>query len=102
MTIAIGINLGLYAIFAAVTRTTYYRLGMPFFNDNSLKIQRTTMGLITGAGFCALLDSVKDKLANEEVTSTERVLGIIDEETESIFDVWGNNSNTEDWIAQTG
>jgi hypothetical protein len=34
------------------------------------------MGLITGAGLLPLLDSVKKKLATEEVTDTERMLGL--------------------------
>lgn len=51
MTIAIGLNLGSYAILAADTRTTYYLDGRPFlYDDSTPKVQRTTIGLITGAG----------------------------------------------------
>jgi hypothetical protein len=60
------------------------------------------MGLITGAGFCTLLDSVKRKLAVEQVTDTERVLGIISEETERTLNAWRAHHQIESWIAQTG
>lgn len=102
MTIAVGINLGLYAILAADTRTTYHRFGMPFYDDNSSKVQKTTMGLITGAGFCALLDGVKKKLATEQITDTERVLQIIKETTEMTRNAWRGSPQIESWIEQTG
>lgn len=102
MTVAIGINLGSYAILAADTRTTYHVFGMPFYDDNSSKVQKTTMGLITGAGFCTLLNGVKEKLAIEQVTNTERVLGIIKEETERTLSAWRAHPQIEFWIEQTG
>lgn len=75
---------------------------MPFYDDNSSKIQKTTMGLITGAGFCTLLDGVKRKLAIEQVTDTERVLSIINEETERTLNAWRAHPQIESWIEQTG
>lgn len=102
MTIAIGINLGLYAILAADTRTTYHRFDMPFFDDNSTKVQKTTMGLITGAGFFPLLDSVKRKLATEQITNTERVLSIIKEENEKTRQAWRTYSQIDSWMEKTG
>ena len=75
---------------------------MPFYDDNSSKVQKTTMGLITGAGFCTLLDGVKRKLAIEQVTDTERVLGIINEETEMALNAWRAYPQIESWIEQTG
>lgn len=102
MTIAIGINLGSYAILAADTRTTYYLFGTPFHDDNSSKIQKTTMGLITGAGFSALLDGVKKRLVTEQVGNTETVLRIIKEETEMARSVWRMYPQIESWIEQTG
>lgn len=102
MTIAIGINLGLYAILAADTRTTYSRFGQTFYDDDSSKVQKTTMGLITGAGFGPLLDNVKRKLAIEQVTNTERVLNIIKQETGKTLNAWRMNPQIESWIRQTG
>jgi hypothetical protein len=103
MTIAIGINLGLYAILAADTRTTGYLFGVPHhYDDDSSKVQKTTMGLITGAGFLPLLERVKQELAAEEITNTERVLSIIKEQSERILQVWGTHPQTNSWIRQTG
>jgi len=101
MTIAIGINLGSYAVLAADTRTTYHRFGMPFYDDSSTKVQKTTMGLITGAGFSPLLDSVKRELT-EQIANTERVLSIIKEESERTLQAWGTYSQIDSWIEQTG
>ena len=102
MTIAIGINLGLYAILAADTRTTSYLFGKPFYDDSSSKVQKTTMGLITGAGFLPLLEGVKRKLATEQITNSERVLSIIKEQSERTQQVWGTHPQTNSWIEQTG
>ncbi len=102
MTIAIGINLGFYAILAADTRTTYHLVNMPFYDDNSSKVQKTTMGLITGAGFCPLLDGVKNRLANEQIISTDSVLAIIKEERENTLQTCQTYSQIESWIEQTG
>jgi len=60
------------------------------------------MGLITGAGFCTLLDGVKRKLATEQVVDTERVLRIIKEETAVTRNAWGAYPQMESWIEQTG
>jgi len=102
MTIAIGINLDSYAILAADTRTIYHLFGMPFHDDNSSKVQKTTMGLITGAGFSALLDGVKKRLATEQVRNTENVLRIIKEGTETTRNAWRMHPRIESWIEQTG
>lgn len=103
MTIAIGINLGLYTIFAADTRVTYKPIsGAHFYDDNNSKIQKTKMGLITGAGFCPILDGVKAKLAIKEITNTNQILEVINEETERINKIWQSNPNILSWIEMTG
>lgn len=82
MTIAIGINFSTYILLAADTRTTYYDWKGRTINyqDESVKIQKTSMGLITGAGSKLLLDSVKDRLRKEEITHTDQILRIMREE----------------------
>jgi hypothetical protein len=82
MTIAIGINFGAYVLLAADTCTTYYDwngrvLG---YKDDSIKIQKTYLGLITGAGGEELLYLVKNRLKEEETRDTNQVLSIIREE----------------------
>ena len=102
MTIAIGINLGLYAILAADTRTTYHKPGIPFYDDNSSKVQKTAMGLITGAGFCPALDSVKNRLETEQITNTDAVLSIIKEESKKTQQTWQTHPQIHSWMEQTG
>lgn len=82
MTIAIGTNFGTHILLAADTRTTQYDWNGNVINyvDDSVKIQETKMGLITGAGSKPLLDSVKNRLANTEVTHTNEILRIAQEE----------------------
>jgi len=81
MTIALGINFGDYVLLAADTRTTF---GWPnltvSYTDESEKIQKTSFGLITGAGRTNLLDSVKNRLAKQELTNTDQIFEIIKEE----------------------
>lgn len=79
MTIAIGINFGTYILLAADTRTTYYDWSGQVINhfDESVKIQKTTMGLITGAGSKQLLDPVKVRLKEEEIIHTDQIKQII-------------------------
>jgi len=81
MTIALGIDFGNYIFMAADTRVNYYFLGRKIDSrDDSTKIYKTKIGLITGAGYTNLLDSVKKRLAEEEVDNTNGILDIIKEE----------------------
>lgn len=79
---ALGVNFGAYVMLAADTRTIFYSWDgiVGNYMDDSVKIQRTTMGLITGAGSKGLLDFVKDRLGREKITHTNQILSIIDEE----------------------
>lgn len=74
MTIKVGINLGEYAILAADTRVSFisgdYLLS---FRDDAEKIQKTKIGLITGAGYVDLLNDVKDYLSINEITHTSEI-----------------------------
>jgi len=81
MTIALGINFGNYIFMAADTRINYYFQGRKIWTrDDSTKIYKTKIGLITGAGYTNLLDSVKKRLAEEEAGDTNKILEIIKEE----------------------
>jgi hypothetical protein len=96
MTIAMGINFGDYVLLAADTRVTYQigslKLG---FEDDVEKIQKTSMGIITGAGLVNLLDSVKDRLTKQEITNSDEIIEIVKKERE----IWGLNP---DFISKTG
>lgn len=81
MTIAIGLHLGSYIMLAADTRVTWHAFGMDISHrDDSEKIRRTNVGIITGAGWVDLLDSVKSRMANEHLVSTNDLIRTIREE----------------------
>jgi hypothetical protein len=102
LTIAIGINAGLYAILAADTRVTYFSPKSSFYDDNKSKVHKTSTGLITGAGFVPLLDLVNSRLAIETITNTNTILSIIKEAREEIRQSWKHYSLIDDSIAKTG
>lgn len=77
MTINIGINLGEYIILAADTRTEYFLHGRQVYTDESQKIQKTRIGLITGAGYKGLLDAVKYQLAQRDINHTDQIIQVV-------------------------
>lgn len=78
MTINIGINLGDYVILAADTRSVC-GLGDTIIShsDGHEKVQKSEMGLITGAGYADLLDDVKKQIAQENISHTDQIIHII-------------------------
>jgi len=100
MTIALGINFGDYILLAADTRTTFgwpnYKIG---YTDETEKIQKTSCGLITGAGRTVLLDSVKIRLAKQEITNSDQIFEIIKEQRLSLLREAAITAND---IAMTG
>ena len=100
MTIALGINFGDYVLLAADTRTTFGWVNhIVSYTDESEKIQKMSFGLITGAGRTNLLDSVKNRLAKQEITNTDQIFEIIKEERLNLL---GRLLITENDIALTG
>jgi len=83
MTIVIGINFGAYVVFAADTRATHPNGNVA--NDDCEKIQRTTIGLIAGAGSFDLVNRVNNRLQKEKVTDINQILGIIEDERNQIL-----------------
>jgi hypothetical protein len=102
MTIAIGINFGAYVMLVADTRTTFYDWSgrARKFHDDSVKIRKTTIGLITGAGSLELLDLVKDRLYQETILDATEILNIIREETLRFRTLYGEI--TKEYIDKTG
>ncbi len=82
MTIALGIHFGNHILLAADTRITFYDSSgrVVRYKDDSKKITKTKMGLITGAGYAYLLDAVDARLAKKEVHNTDEILAIFGEE----------------------
>jgi len=89
MTIAIGVNFGKYVLLAADSRTTNHDLSLNkvSFSDESEKIAKTKLGLITGAGNSAMLDAVKNRLSKEEVMHSNKILKIIHEEKSNLTNI---------------
>ena len=88
MTLLIGLHLKTYVMLAADTRTIYLSPNgkILWYDDKSEKIQKTTMGLITGAGFKPLLDSVKERLRDQVINHTDQIIEIIHQETSAFLD----------------
>jgi len=89
MTAIVGMNLGDYVIIAADSRLTYYPPTRPsFFRDDKLKVKEVRSGLATGAGLGNLIDSVNERLDEEDPLHTDRIIDIIKEERETIPQDW--------------
>jgi len=83
MTINIGINFGDYIFLAADTRTTYFFSSAQKYTDETQKIQKTKMGLVTGAGYKNLLDEVKYQLAQENIRHTDQIIQVIKQQADT-------------------
>lgn len=85
MTLIVGMNLCEFVILAADTRTVWISAGdIVLHKDDSLKFQDIGIGLMTGSGYTNLLDAVKNRVANTELTHTDQISKIIFEEREII------------------
>lgn len=75
MTLLAGINLGSYVVMGADTRVSWYPPDGTFrFHDEGEKIQKTNIGLITGAGLINILDDVKKQLSeHDDITHTKQL-----------------------------
>ena len=80
MSFIVGLNLEQYALLGADTRVSYYPGNRLVYRDDETKIRTTSVGLITGAGLCDLLDPVKDRMAVEEPPHTDAIRQVIREE----------------------
>jgi len=100
MTIALGINFGDYVLLAADTRVTYQFWGAKIgYRDDREKIQKTSMGIITGAGSVDLLDAVKDRLAEKQIVNSDEVFEAVKEERLRLLNLGIIN---QDFVSMTG
>jgi hypothetical protein len=84
VTLIVGLHLDSYILLAADTRVSSYPNGQLHFRDDGDKIRFTSAGIITGAGLCDLLDPVKQRLEDEKISNTDRIIEIIREEREAL------------------
>jgi len=93
MTLVIGMHLSEFVLLAADTRTTRgYPGEVVDVDDDTCKILKTPIGLITGAGYVTLLDAVKERLMDEPIDRTEDIEGIIAEERQVVADELDDNA----------
>lgn len=85
MTLVLGFHLGRYAMLVADTRVSWFPPDAPIaYRDERVKISRTSLGLITGAGFIGLLDAVKRRLDFQDLFLSDRIVEIAAEERQRI------------------
>ncbi|MFC1496301.1 hypothetical protein ACFL52_02685 [Candidatus Margulisiibacteriota bacterium] len=75
MTFVIGIQSDFYNIVAADTRVT--NLFGTCYQDGEHKIINCNLGLVSGSGWVAILNGVKEKLLSAVITNTDQVTNII-------------------------
>lgn len=104
MTLIAGYNFGEFALIAADTRVSWYWKGALRYRDDEIKLRRSLMGLITGAGLVDLLDNVKEHLGREEVLHTDRILEIVQEAREEADERWSGypDSHLDEALDTTG
>jgi hypothetical protein len=81
MTLLTTIHLGDYAIIASDRKEVFKFNGTVIpRHENADKLIETGIGLITGSGYVALLNAVKERVAVEDITHTDQILNIITSE----------------------
>lgn len=83
MTLIVGLHLEKYVLIGADTRVSYYPDNQFFFRDDEEKIRTTSIGLVTGAGLCDLLDPVNQRFADEAPADTYAMQRVIKEECQN-------------------
>lgn len=102
MTAIVGFNLGTYVLIAADTRVSYYPNGRLVYRDDEKKIRKTSMGIIAGAGLADFLDTVKERLEQEQITHTDRILEIVREERQALNGKpWSRDTRVQEALKTT-
>lgn len=77
MSVVIGMNFGFHTLIAADTRVTTYADGKAATADGYGKIERIHAGLVTGVGQVMLVEAVKKRLNDPELTRMAHFIGAI-------------------------
>lgn len=104
MTLLVTINLDDFAIIAS-DKKEVIKLNDAFipYHERAEKIVETGIGLITGSGYVGLLNSVKQKVAEEEITHTDQILEIIKNERKLIRNaIWYTDYQKNEFLNFTG
>lgn len=104
MTLLVTINLDDFAIIAS-DKKEVIKLNDVFipYHERAEKIVETGIGLITGSGYVGLLNSVKQRVAEEEITHTDQILEIIKNERKLIRNaIWYTDYQKNEFLNFTG
>lgn len=104
MTLLVSINLDDFAIIAS-DKKEVIKLNDAFipYHERAEKIVETGIGLITGSGYVGLLNSVKQRVAEEEITHTDQILEIIKNERKLIRNaIWYTDYQKNEFLNFTG
>lgn len=104
MTLLVTINLDDFAIIAS-DKKEVIKLNDAFipYHERAEKIVETGIGLITGSGYVGLLNSVKQRVAEEEITHTDQILEIIKNERKLIRNaIWYTDYQKNEFLNFTG
>lgn len=87
MSLSIGLHIGPYVIFVSDCRETLHT-GDSWTRHRAyretVKLVRTSVGLLSGVGLCRLLHAVRDRVLDDEPRSFDALAEIISEEREAI------------------
>lgn len=85
MTMIVGIHLGDYILVAADKRETYVVNGrvVSVISDKVNKLVNWGGGLVTGSGYVPLLSELKSKLSQVNITTTDQILDLAKDISES-------------------
>ncbi|MDL4862000.1 hypothetical protein NPJ88_006620 [Halomonas elongata] len=70
-------------------------------HEEANKIVRTSLGIVTGAGFVELLDPVKNFLQSNEISNTDEVLQAIISERLGFKRKYGHLLDADKWLMRT-
>ncbi|WP_407507288.1 hypothetical protein [Vibrio parahaemolyticus] len=85
MTMIVGLHLGDYVLVAADKRETYVVNGqvVSVISDEVNKLVNWGAGVVTGSGYVPLLNELKSKLSRINITTTDQILNLANEISES-------------------
>ena len=104
MTLLVTIHLDDFAIIASDKKEVIKPndVFIPY-HEHAEKIVETGIGLITGSGYVGLLNAVKQRVAEEEITHTDQILEIIKNERKLIRNaMWYTDYQKNEFLNYTG
>ncbi|MCI9718738.1 hypothetical protein [Vibrio parahaemolyticus] len=100
MTMIVGLHLGDYVLVAADKRETYVVNGevVSVISDNVNKLVDWGAGVVTGSGYVPLLSELKSKLSQINITTTDQILDLAKEISDSSSEQPEYWRSTTNWM----